>query len=125
MKDTLDKRVVIVNPDGTFSTWTFFKQGMLKNETEDQYIERELNSKILNDKNKDFPRFFKTKQEFKTAELNHPKKTKRGLKCTSDGVLINDLAYKTPEEIRAEKKVALKNKLKLTDDEMDFLVGAS
>ena len=73
MAQTLDKRLIIVNPNGTFLTTTFFKAGIRKDETEDDFISRQTNS-LLSEKIhlKSLPRFIKTKDEINKAILSHP-----------------------------------------------------
>ena len=125
---TLDKRLIIINPDGTFSTTTFFRDGMLAGETEDDFITRQTEavlSSIPSLVSK--PQFLKTKNEIEAAVLLHPEGKKRSLRMDNKGQFSHDMTYKEPKEILAENKISIREKLKsgeaLLDTEIDTLIG--
>ena len=110
---TLDNRVLFVKQNGLFSTMILFKSAMLKNESEDEFIHREIERKLLN--NPELRNCFvliKHKSELREAVNKTNKKSRHYLRCNKDGVIFVDESIKTSADIYRDKENIVIQKLK-------------
>jgi len=127
MNVTLDKRIVWRLPDGRVNITVLFTQSMLKNDTEDEFIAREIEKmKSHNPELSNIETFIKTKSELLNTINSHPEGHRLKLNCSKSGQLNLDLNIKLPQDLKKEKsaliKTKLKNQLNLTDEEIDLLI---
>ena len=122
---SMDKRLISVHPDGTFSTTIFFDHAKLKGETDEQFYAREIARLDTDPAFASAPRFFLTKSEMRTQVSKHVDGNKRALKYI-DGAFLVDNDYKSDIQIDDDNRSVLRNKLKtslgLSDAEAELLV---
>jgi len=122
---TLDKVILWRNPDGTVRATYFIREAIKNDETEDQFIERQVD--YLRKSHSDFTdlRTFPSTKEDITDQLQKPKGHWERLRMDPDGTLKIDETIKTKEEVRLEKKQGAIDKLKaigLSDDEINAML---
>ena len=123
----LSKCIVWIKPNGFCDITTLFSEAKFKNETDDNFIQREIAKLKRQKPNLDTtPFIIKTRNEIKQAINLIPNKQKRSLRITQDGVFYYDNNYKTPDQILQEKKQIVREKLKLgeqlNDNDIDLIL---
>lgn len=125
---SLSRRIVWRHNDGSIAITTLLYDGMFKDETEDEFIQREIN-KLQSIRPSLFSAtpFIKEKEEIKTLIAQSTIKDKRALKCNSNGALSIDETYVSQAKKNDLLKSSIKDKLikslKLTDNEAEFLTS--
>ena len=111
---------------GRFAITCFLREGMLKNETEDEFIERQTD--YLRKNHHQFSKLKEidsTKQALKEAARSHPNGASHMIRVRNDGSLFLDLDAKTERQIRDEKEQVIRGKflgVGLTEEEIDIVL---
>ena len=125
---TLDKVIVIQGPNGKPTIISFMQKAMKPNQTEDEFIQEEL-QKIykIEPQLEAMPHFEKSKSEVRDFIKSDPLGHQARLKINSDGSLSLDKSIDSPLEALNKRKDTIKQKLltgqQLTSGEADFLVN--
>ena len=115
------------NDDGTCSFTQFFTEGKDRNETEQNYIERSIES-VRTDKTNNFKDklfFLIPEAEYRAMIDASPQKSKRALRIDDKGVLSFDANYVPEEVTRRALKESARTKLlgmNLTADEVKVIL---
>lgn len=122
---TLNKRLIALHPNGSFTTVVFMADAMLPGETEDEFINRET---LRLNQDQEFEAATKhvvTKETLQSIVNTHPQKNKRAVRCSADKKFTLDLTYKSPAQLQEEQITTIKSKLvsgtPLTQEEADSI----
>lgn len=123
----LDKVVIFVKPNSTVITMYLIQEGMKKNETKQEFVQRQIDKLISARPGiASLPMFIKDRSEVENAFSNSILKEKRALRCGVGGNLYVDQNHVNQDDavrvIRNSLKLKLKTSLELSDDEIRLLI---
>lgn len=123
----LDKVIIWRHHNGNIAVTSLLSSGKRKDETEEEFIQREITKlKSARESLNNASFFIKNRSEVKYAILQHPDSKKRSLRIDPAGNFYHDMNYKTFDEIKRERKNSVRKKLEtlgiLNEDDIDLIL---